>query len=258
MDAYIQALEATIREGARRQHRQRPKTQPRRKLLLATAAAAALTATALGLGAVLRSGEAGLAQAAALPAFSRPATDVADRAARLPSGISKGFDLRNARSFATSKGAGYVIASSDGASVCVVLPDPPAGYGSTCATIDEVVRRGLIGERVAPAPNTGRTEVVVLQADAVPAPVLRDSAGRTRSLHVRDGIATTVITRAGRLTVAGRDGKRSIEVRPFEPQGAIWVECADHRHIKVSSWRDSAEDRRAAVCASDTKGKVRR
>jgi|GEM_PF-4382733 len=250
MDAYIEALEATLKQGARRQHRRRPTTRPRRKLLrLATASVAALTVAAVALSALLHSGEAGVAQAAALPAFSRPATDIADRAADLPSGMSKGFDLRHARSFSTSKGAGFIIASTDGASVCMVVPDPPAGYGATCAPINEVLRRGLIGERVAPAPDAGRTEVVVLQAAAAPDPVLRDSTGQTESLEVRDGIATSIITRPGTLFVAGSDGQRTIAVRPFEPQGAIWVDCPDGRHIKVKSWRDSAEDRRAAVCA---------
>jgi hypothetical protein len=250
MDAYIEALEATLKQAARRQHRRRPTTQPRRRLLrLATAGAAALTVAGLGLSALLHSSEAGVAQASALPAFSRPATDIADRAANLPSGMSKGFDLRHARTFSTSEGTGYIIASSDGASVCMALPDPPAGYGSTCATTDEVLRRGLIGERVAPAPDAGRTEVVVLQGDAAPAPVLRDSTGQTQSLDVHDGIATSIITRPGTLTVAGSDGEREIAVRPFEPQGAIWVDCADGRHVKVQSWRDSAEDRRAAMCA---------
>jgi hypothetical protein len=250
MDAYIDALEATLKQGARRQHRQIPETPPRRKLLrLAAAGVAALTVAAVGLNALLHSGEAGVAQASALPAFSRPATDIAHRAAKLPPGVSKGFDLRHARSFSTSMGAGYVMASTDGASVCMVLPDPPAGYGATCAATDEVLRRGLVGERVAPAPDAGRTEVVVLQAESAPAPVLRDSSGQTQRLEVHDGIATSIVTRPGTLTVAGSDGERTIAVRPFEPQGAIWVECADRRHVEVQSWRDSAEDRRAAVCA---------
>ncbi len=251
MDAYIKALEATVKQAARRQHHQRPKTQPRRNLLrLAMTSTAALTVAAIGLSALLQGGKDGVAQAAALPAFSRPAIDIADRASKLPPGMSKGFDLRHARSFSTSKGVGYIVASSDGASVCIVVPDPPAGYGSTCASIKEVLRRGLIGELVAPAPDAGRTEVVVLQADAAATPILRDSTGQTQELDVHDGIATTMVTQPGELTIAGSDGsQRTIAVRPFEPQGAIWVDCPDGRHVKVKSWRDSGEDRRQAVCA---------
>lgn len=253
MDAYIDALEATLKDVARRQHRETAKapTHSRGRLLrLATAGALALTVVALGLSALLHGGEAGVARASALPAFSGPAIDISDRAGKLPSTMSEGFDLSNARSFSTSKGAGYVVASSDDAGVCIVLPDPPAGYGGTCAATDEVLRRGLVGERVAPAPDAGHSEVVVLQGDAAPAPVLRDGTGRSRSLDVEDGIATAIITRAGTLTVAGSDGERRVAVRPFEPQGAIWVQCADGRRVQVQSWRESAEDRRAAVCAS--------
>jgi hypothetical protein len=250
MDAYIEALEATLKQAARRQHRQRPRAHTRRKLLrLTIASAVVLTITVVALGALRHSDSSdGVAEAAALPAFARPATNIADRGVKLPPTMAKGYDLRHARTFSTSKGNGYVVASGDGGSVCMAVPDPPAGYGATCAPIDEVLRRGLVGERVAPAPDVGRTEVVVLQGAAAPAPVLRDRTGQTRRLDVNDGIATSIITRPGTLTITGSDGPRAIAVRPFEPQGAIWVQCPDHRNVKVPSWRASAEARRGAVC----------
>jgi hypothetical protein len=251
MDAYIDALELTITQAARRRHRDRAKAaRPRRFLRLATAGGAVMLIAAVVLAVSLQGGKAGRADAAALPAFSGAASDITDRARNLPPSVSKGFDLRHARTFPTSKGTGYAVAASDGASVCVVVPDPPTGYGGTCAPVAEVKRRGLVAERVAPAADAGRTEVVVLQAAGVPNPVLTDTSGNVRALDVHDGIATAIVARPGTLTVAGSAGRRSISVRPFEPQGEIVVDCGHGHFVKARTWRDTTPDRRASLCAN--------
>lgn len=257
MDAYIDALEVTIKEAARRQHRDRARrrgddravaARRRRALRLAMGAAASAALAAAAVAVLPQGGKPSAAQAATLPVFSRASTDIA-QTRELPADLSRGFDLAHARAFATSKGTGYVVASTDGRSVCMVIPDPPAGYGSTCAPLAEVQRRGLIGERVAPTPSAGRSEVIVVQPAAMPAPTLRDGDGKARTLDVRDGVATAIITRTGTLTVAGRDGQRTITVRPFEPQGEIVVDCGHGHFVKVRSFREGAADRRQALCA---------
>jgi hypothetical protein len=250
MNAYIDALEVAIQQAARRQHRGRAKDPQRRRLVrVATAGVAAAVVVVLAVVAVLPGSKPEPASAASLPVFSRAAIDIAARAREMPQRVSAGFDLRHARSFATSKGTGYIVPSSDGASVCMVIPDPPAGYGGTCASVADVERRGLVGERVAPAAGAGRTEVMVLQPAAVPAPVLRDATGKTVNLEVHDGIATAIVTRPGTLTVAGHDGHQTLSVRPIEPQGEIVVDCGNGHFVKARDWQETTPDRRTALCA---------
>jgi hypothetical protein len=128
MNAYIDALQVTIERAALRHDRRRTRSASRRPALrLATASVAMAGVAVLIVAAVLQAGKPDPAKAASLPVFSRAATDIADRARELPPRVSHGFDLRRARAFATSKGAGYVVPSSDGHSVCMIIPDPPAG-----------------------------------------------------------------------------------------------------------------------------------
>jgi hypothetical protein len=251
MNAYIDALEVTLEQAARRKHRNRAKTaRPRRTLRLASAGAAAAVLAVLTVVLVLQGGKAEPAKAAPLPLFARAATDITGRARQLPPSMRKGFDLHQARTFETAKGTGYLIPSSNGASLCMVIPDPPAGYGGTCATVADIQRRGLIGELVAPAPNAGRTQVFVVQPDGVPAPMLRDAAtGKATSLTVRDGISTAIITRRGKLTVAGRDDQRTITVRPYEPEGGIVMDCGHGRLVETRDWKDTSVSGKAALCA---------
>lgn len=252
MDHYLDALETQLhRAAATAPATARPRPAAGRRRLRLALAGAALATVAAGVAVAVSGTGAETARAAALPVFERPATDISRRAGTLPPQLRDGMELQEARAFRTTRGVGYVLRSTDARTVCLVLPDPPAGFGATCAPAARVEREGLVGQLVAPAPDAGRSEVVVLPAAGARPPVLRSGTGDERALPVRDGVASATIERTGTLVVAADDGAtRRIDVRPYEPQGRIFVECPGRGPVEVDSWRDTTEARRAAVCAA--------
>jgi hypothetical protein len=80
---------------------------------------------------------------------------------RIASPTKYGRNAALARQIQTVTGTGYVI-PGDGY-VCIVVPDPVDGYGSTCSAIDDVKRRGLyigLTEGAIPAGKHAQTVVV--------------------------------------------------------------------------------------------------
>lgn len=84
-----------------------------------------------------------------------------------------------ARQIQTVTGTGYVI-PGDGY-VCIVVPDPIDGYGSTCATVASVKTRGLyIGLKEGAIPEGKHAQTVVVP-DGATAEVPGASGEATRS-----------------------------------------------------------------------------
>jgi FtsP/CotA-like multicopper oxidase with cupredoxin domain len=99
-----------------------------------------------------------------------------------------------------------VLTSRDRQDVCLALPDPPAGFGSTCATLDTVTRHGLVAMLTAPAPSTTPSRIAVVIPDGVPAPEIQYRDGRRVRLPVVNGVATASIS--GRRNADGHSSGR--------------------------------------------------
>jgi FtsP/CotA-like multicopper oxidase with cupredoxin domain len=111
-----------------------------------------------------------------------------------------------------------VLTSRDRQDVCLALPDPPAGFGSTCATLDTVTRHGLVAMLTAPAPSTTPSRIAVVIPDGVPAPEIQYRDGRRVRLPVVNGVATASISGDGTLTVTAQEGSRQVPVQRQEPE----------------------------------------
>jgi len=173
-------------------------------------------------------------RADALPALAHARTDVTG-VPRLRRAVGGEMDLHRAYAFAFGGRTGYVLTSADGAQVCVALPDPPAGYGATCASTAAVVRRGLLAMLVAPTPDSPPSRIALLLPDGVPAPTIEYRDGTRRTLPVRNGVATATIRGDGTLRWTAKDGERSSAVQRSEPEGDLYVDCGDGRVVKAES-----------------------
>ncbi|HWT92545.1 MAG TPA: hypothetical protein VN238_06085 [Solirubrobacteraceae bacterium] len=249
MDSYLNALEDELTRAAATGHMAAVPHGTRRRRLLATGGALAGVALAVAIGVLsLPVDRQNVAEAAELAVLDRPAVDISTRAGDLPSRVARDMDLSRARTFETDRGTGYVLLSDDRSSICVVVPDPPAGFGSTCGKVETVQREGLVAERVAPTPDSGRSSVFVVQPLGARPPELRDRAGTSRPLAVRAGVATATIERAGMLVVDAASGPRSLPVRPYEPQGQLTLDCGGGRFVEVHDARPVGEERMRELC----------
>jgi hypothetical protein len=128
--------------------------------------------------------------------------------------------------FVTPDGAGWVLTSRDGRTVCVTLPNrsAPESYGVACGPRADVERRGLAIELVGDRsidPEAMNRVAFVLPAGA--SSVMLNSNRRTVPLQTKSGVAVAWLTSASTLTFrqAGR-----LERRAF--QGAFegtWYLC---------------------------------
>lgn len=109
---------------------------PTRLAILATATGAA-AAIALAASAPDR-----------LPVFNAPTADASPLAGQPGTPPARRFAWRDGRAFATPDGTGYVVRSSDGQQLCLVLPDAAiaGSFGSSCSELPLVERSGLAGE----------------------------------------------------------------------------------------------------------------
>lgn len=220
------------KRAARRRTRGRrgPGVRSRRRVLGGVAIAVVVGAA---VAREVSDGASGDAQAAPLPVLAHADREVS-RVPRLAEAAGAAMDLRHAYAFPFGEHTAYVLSSRDRQNVCLVLPDPPAGFGSTCATLASVKRRGLVGMLIAPSGTSARSRIAVVLPDDVPAPEIRYRDGDTVRLSVTDGVATAAIRGEGTLIVTAQDGSRRVAVQRQEPEGEQWVDCGDGHGVKVT------------------------
>lgn len=126
----------------------------------------------------------------------RPASGMpADAVAQVGSPNRFGRNPALARQIETVTGAGWVI-PGDGF-VCIVMPDPIDGYGTSCLPVEAAVGRGLSLSMGGNMPN-GKVAEVLLVPDGKRA--VTDQATRVMT---DAGVATVFSTEAGALRAAG-------------------------------------------------------
>lgn len=202
-----------------------------RRRVLAGVAVAVVIAAAVTR--VVSDSAPGDAQAAPLPVLAHADREVS-RVPRLAEAAGAAMDLRHAYAFAFGEHTAYVLSSRDRQNVCLVLPDPPAGFGSTCATLAVVKQRGLVAMLVAPSGTSARSRIAIVLPDNVPAPEIQYRDGRTVRLSVTNGVATAAIRGEGTLIITAQDGSRRVPVQRREPEGEQWVDCGDGHVVKVT------------------------
>jgi hypothetical protein len=233
MDRYIDELETVLIGIARATPRTASAARRRVSWRMLLVSCAALAGALLVVSAFNRVDSGGDARASAIPALAHADRDLTRGGRVLPAGVAPNMDRRRAYAFAVPSGTGYVLASTDESRICVVIPDPPAGYGSTCATAAEVRERGLVAELVAPAPGQGTSVVVVVLPSGADAPTLRYRDGAAQAIAVKHGVAAVTVQRTGVLTYQAHGAAREMTVRPYEPQGDYYRDCGDGRVVEI-------------------------
>lgn len=125
-------------------------------------------------------------------------------AAKMPDDVARqvgsptryGRNVSLARAIETVTGTGWVI-PGDGY-LCLAVPDPVDGYGTTCAPTEVAVRQGLALTLSGNLPDGKAAETLVV-ADGVRA--LRDTDGRSRSVDPSLGVVSVLNDDAGQLRV---------------------------------------------------------
>lgn len=106
-----------------------------------------------------------------------------------------------ARQIQTVTGMGYVI-PGDGY-VCIVVPDPVDGYGSTCSTVEDIKKRGLyigLKEGAIPAGKHAQTMVV---PDGATVSVPGESDNPVRRAANTTGVVSELVDIGDNITVDG-------------------------------------------------------
>lgn len=156
-------------------------------------------------------------QAANFRVLRRPrrASDVipADVVAQVASPGRFGRNPQLARAVETATGKGWVVPGRD--TVCLVVPDPVDGYGTSCKSTAEAADEGLGVQLIAPDESTSSTllpddgRVVVTQDDATTEVVQPDASGMAAS-DTTDASQVTVVTNDGRSSEPVPDGDGTV------------------------------------------------
>jgi hypothetical protein len=212
-----------------------------RRAGLATSIACAVSA---GIAvAILFSSSSAVEQSdAALPVFQRPAVDASRTRALTPTLARNQAKYAHARQIETPNGAGYVMAAADGR-ICVAIPDVVDGYGQSCASRDQVERRGLA---VSLTSNRGGVMAAVLPKTASDA-ALHEANGSTRTLEIIDGTITA--SAVGRASVSYRIGERRVSVRLFADLRCVHAPTSPE--VDERQFDQAAKEAGILVCADD-------
>ncbi len=131
---------------------------------------------------------------------TRTATPVpAKLVPRIASPTKYGRNAALARRIETVTGTGYVI-PGDGY-VCIVVPDPVDGYGSTCSTVEDIKKRGLyigLKEGAIPAGKHAQTLVV---PDGATASVPGASGSPVRRAANATGVVSELVNIGDDITI---------------------------------------------------------
>lgn len=130
----------------------------------------------------------------------KPAAVMPDDAKQQIGSASRyGRDASLARAIKTVTGTGWVI-PGDGY-LCIAVPDPIDGYGTSCLPTEVAVRQGLALTLSGNMPN-GKAAETLLVADG--SRVLQGPAGREQSVDGHLGVVSVFTDKAGQLRAAGR------------------------------------------------------
>lgn len=194
---------------------------------------------------VALSGESSVNKAeAALPVFTRAATDATPTRGHTPALVQAGARYSDARKISTTNGPGYVMPASDGR-ICLAVPDKLEGYGEHCAGPEKVERGGL--HVVLAGPREGAMAAVVPKttSDAM----LHLADGTDRKLDIIGGVITASAT--GNARVSYQVGGRRVSV---SLNGYIrCVRIPQDTTMSRSDVRRAAERAGTKVCAGDAR-----
>lgn len=139
---------------------------------------------------------------AGLPILETPTTDASSVRAAVPNVARLGVDFTKAHEFGTAIGPGYVLVNRTRDTLCVVIPDTAASFGSSCThPIAKVEREGLDAELVGDRtfdPNASTSFAFVLPEAATDVHLI--GGAPTEPLRVENGVAVGSLTQAGTLT----------------------------------------------------------
>jgi hypothetical protein len=191
------------------------------RVRFAGAAVAAACIVAIGIAAVGLPGPSSVDHAdAALPVFKRPVVDATRLRPSTPVLARRQADYGAARAIATPNGRGYVVPAADG-SVCLAIPDAGDGYGESCASAEQIERRGL--PVILTSGNRGVMAAVVpkMASDAT----LHLLDGTKKPLNIVDGVITAKA--AGRADVTFRLGARIVSVPLHFDRACVQIDKGD-------------------------------
>jgi len=156
-------------------------------------------------------------QAAALPIFSRPAVDAGRIRAATSVLRRNAADYGRARAIDTPSGRGYVMPAGHD-SVCLAVPDPGNGYGQSCATQDEITKRGLLVELS--VQDGDASQLVALVPSGTTGARLQHRDGSSSDLAITDGVLSASVQ--GRAELSYRTPAGQVNVQLGAP-----IRCLD-------------------------------
>jgi hypothetical protein len=121
-----------------------------------------------------------------------------DAEVQVGSAVRYGRDASLARAIDTVTGTGWMI-PGDGY-LCIAVPDPVDGYGTSCVPTDVAAERGVAISLVGNLPGDKVAETVVVPDGRE---ALQGPAGQERSVDTAAGVASVWSDTAGDLRVAG-------------------------------------------------------
>ncbi|MBJ7353792.1 MAG: hypothetical protein JHC98_03120 [Thermoleophilaceae bacterium] len=127
--------------------------------------------------------------------------------------IASTASVPDARPIELPEGLGdaWVSMADDGA-VCTFIPDPLGGYGSSCATQEDLRTGGAVTVLGGAGQLNNKAIAVIVVPDGGQDPVVTEPDGRQEHPQV-DGIGATVVPERSRVSV----GAVSLEIPEFDP-----------------------------------------
>lgn len=117
-----------------------------------------------------------------------------------------GRNARLSRAIVTPTGTGWVVPGDE--TVCVVVPDPVDGYGTSCAPTSVVAASGLtVG-----LADEGSSTAVTLLPDDARLVVTEDDRSTEAVVPDASGVATVDATEADHLTVVTEEGRSTTDL----------------------------------------------
>jgi hypothetical protein len=128
--------------------------------------------------------------------------------------IAATADVPSARPVDLPDGLGraWVSPAADGA-ICTFIPDPLGGYGSSCASQDDLRTGGAVTVLGGAGPLNNEAVAVMIVPDGGQAPVVTEPDGSQVTQSV-DGLGATVVPEKSVVTI----GAVNLEVPTFDPR----------------------------------------
>jgi hypothetical protein len=141
-----------------------------------------------------------------------------------------GRNLDLSRAVSTTTGKGWAVPGNG--TVCLVVPDPPVGYGVTCLDTGVALKQGLVAMLVTPTrPIKAELTMLAPQGSHVRA-TMNDGSARTLGAD-NDGVVSATLPGAREVSVETQSGTHRVAIPASLPTQASGIDC-DGRPVSIS------------------------